>query len=292
MTTPTVPDPARPALDDRVAVVTGGASGIGREIARAFHAAGASVVIADRDVARAEEVAAGLGGSAQVVDVVDPGSVRDAVSAIVERHGRIDVLVTSAGIVRNGPAEDTTDADWRDVFAVNCDGLFWCCREVGRVMLAAGHGSIVNIASMSGIVVNRPQGQAAYNASKAAVIGLTKSLAAEWAPRGVRVNAIAPGYVATELTLRGMSDPAWREEWLRSTPMGRVAQPEEIGPGGGLPRVGCGQLRDRQRPRHRRWLHRLVTSAGVDLVGRGVVGSDEHGPQGQVGHRLGERHRA
>ena len=230
MTTPTRPDPTRPALDERVAVITGGASGIGREIARALHAAGATVVIADRDAARAEEVATALGGLAQLVDVTDPASVHDAVSAIVGRHGRIDVLVTSAGIVRNGPAEDTTDTDWRDVFAVNCDGLFWCCREVGRVMLAAGHGSIVNIASMSGIVVNRPQGQVAYNASKAAVIGLTKSLAAEWAPRGVRVNAIAPGYVATELTLRGMRDPAWREEWLRSTPMGRVAQPEEIAP--------------------------------------------------------------
>jgi NAD(P)-dependent dehydrogenase (short-subunit alcohol dehydrogenase family) len=97
-------------------------------------------------------------------------------------------------------------------------------------MLEAGSGSIINMASMSGLVVNRPQPQAAYNTSKAAVVMLTKSLAAEWASRGVRVNAIAPGYVATDLTLKGLSNEEWRTEWLRSTPMGRVAQPSEIAP--------------------------------------------------------------
>ncbi|HYH93826.1 MAG TPA: glucose 1-dehydrogenase [Candidatus Saccharimonadales bacterium] len=219
-----------PALDGRVAVVTGGGQGIGLEIARALAAAGATLVIADRNEETGPAAAAEVGGTFVEIDVRDSDSVRRAVDAIVGRHGRIDILVNNAGIVRNTPAEETGDDEWRDILSVNCDGVFWCCREVGKVMLAAGGGSIVNIASMSGLVVNRPQPQAAYNVSKAAVIMLTKSLAAEWGARGVRVNAVAPGYVATELTLRGMETPGWEEAWLAGTPMGRVAQPSEIAP--------------------------------------------------------------
>jgi NAD(P)-dependent dehydrogenase (short-subunit alcohol dehydrogenase family) len=217
-------------LEGRIALVTGAGQGIGLEIARSLAAAGARVIVADRNRETGAASADDLGGLFVELDVTDPAAVRSAVDSIVADLGRIDILVNNAGIVRNTPAESTSDDDWRDVFRVNVDGLFWCCREVGRTMLEAGGGSIINMASMSGLVVNRPQPQAAYNASKAAVIMLTKSLAAEWANRGVRVNAIAPGYVATELTLRGMSNPEWREEWLRSTPMGRVAQPEEIAP--------------------------------------------------------------
>jgi NAD(P)-dependent dehydrogenase (short-subunit alcohol dehydrogenase family) len=218
------------SLGNRIAMVTGGGQGIGYEIARALAAAGAHIVIADRNPTTAQKVAAELAGSMVELDVTDSSAVRTAVEAIVAEHGRIDILVNNAGIVRNTPAEATSDDEWRAIFGVNVDGLFWCCREVGRVMLDRGSGTIVNIASMSGLVVNRPQPQAAYNASKAAVIMITKSLAAEWAGRGVRVNAVAPGYVATELTLRGMSNPEWREEWLRSTPLGRVAEPAEIAP--------------------------------------------------------------
>lgn len=218
------------ALRGRLALVTGAGQGIGREIARAFAAAGARVIVADRNRDSGVTVADELGGFFVELDVTDSGAVRSAVDSLVADHGPIAILVNNAGIVRNTPAESTSDEDWRDVFRVNVDGVFWCCREVGRTMLEAGGGSIINIASMSGLVANKPQPQAAYNASKAAVIMLTKSLAAEWAGRGVRVNAIAPGYVATELTLKGMGNPDWREEWLRSTPMGRVAEPAEIAP--------------------------------------------------------------
>lgn len=217
-------------LEGRVALVTGAGQGIGLEIARSLASAGARVIVADRNRATGMAAADTLAGRFVELDVTDPVAVRAAVDSIVSDVSRIDILVNNAGIVRNTAAESTSDDDWRDVFRVNVDGLFWCCREVGRTMLEAGGGSIINMASMSGLVVNRPQPQAAYNASKAAVIMLTKSLATEWASRGVRVNAIAPGYVATELTLRGMSNPEWREEWLRSTPMGRVAQPAEIAP--------------------------------------------------------------
>jgi NAD(P)-dependent dehydrogenase (short-subunit alcohol dehydrogenase family) len=218
------------ALRGRLALVTGAGQGIGREIARAFAAAGARVIVADRNRDSGVTVADELGGFFVELDVTDSGAVRSAVDSLVGDHGPIAILVNNAGIVRNTPAESTSDEDWRDVFRVNVDGVFWCCREVGRTMLEAGGGSIINIASMSGLVANKPQPQAAYNASKAAVIMLTKSLATEWAGRGVRVNAIAPGYVATELTLKGMGNPDWREEWLRSTPMGRVAEPAEIAP--------------------------------------------------------------
>ena len=130
----------------------------------------------------------------------------------------------------NTPAEETTDEDWRRLMSINLDGLFYGCREVGRFMLAQGKGVIVNMASMSGIISNRPQPQAAYNASKAGVILLTKSLAGEWAGRGVRVNAIAPGYVGTPMTKLGLDTPEWRETWLSATPQGGLAAPAEIAP--------------------------------------------------------------
>ncbi len=213
-------------LDGQTAVVTGAAQGIGFQIARGLAQAGARVIIADLNPEVGEAAASDVGASFERLDVTDPAAVRD----LAARLGPVDVLVNNAGIVRNTPAEDTSDDDWRAVINVNLDGVYWCCREFGRAMLTRGRGSIVNQASMSGLISNHPQPQAAYNASKAAVIHLTRSLAGEWAARGVRVNAIAPGYTATPLTKRGLETPEWRETWLGTTPMGRLAEPAEIAP--------------------------------------------------------------
>jgi NAD(P)-dependent dehydrogenase (short-subunit alcohol dehydrogenase family) len=218
------------SLQDRVAVVTGGGGGIGLEIGRALRAAGAAVVAAEINAESGRAAAEKLGGDFVQTDVTDPHSVREMVRAVLAGHGKIDVFVNNAGIAHNVPAEEMSDEEWRRMLSINLDGVFWCCREAGRAMLERGSGAIVNIASMSGMVSNHPQPQAHYNASKAGVIMLTKSLAGEWASRGVRVNSISPGYVRTPLTELGMSNPEWRDVWLSSTPMGRIAEPREIAP--------------------------------------------------------------
>lgn len=213
-------------LDGRHALITGGAQGIGFEIARGLAQAGARVTIADLNPDVGQAAAATLDGQFEVLNVTDAA----AVAALARRLPDVDILVNNAGIVRNTPAEATPDDDWRSVIDVNLNGVYWCCREFGRAMLERGQGSIVSTASMSGLISNHPQPQAAYNASKAAVIHLTRSLAGEWAPRGVRVNCVAPGYTATPLTRRGLETPEWRETWLKETPMGRLAEPAEIAP--------------------------------------------------------------
>ena len=213
-------------LDEKTALVTGAAQGIGFEIARGLAEAGAKVIIADLNPEVGETAASSIGGSFQRLDVTDSGAVRD----LAARLSSVHILVNNAGIVRNTPAEKTPDDDWKAVMDVNLNGVFWCCREFGKRMLDAGSGSIVSTASMSGLISNHPQPQAAYNASKAAVIHLTRSLAGEWAGRGVRVNAVAPGYTATPMTILGLETPEWRETWLKETPMGRLAEPREIAP--------------------------------------------------------------
>ncbi|HET7314573.1 glucose 1-dehydrogenase [Salinisphaera sp.] len=218
-------------LSGRTAVVVGAGGGIGGAIAKTLAAAGARIVSIDRTPGVAKRYAEDLGASLLAgfeVDIRDYANVANVSDMIQQQFGSVDILVNSAGVVDNTPAEDMTPEQWRWVFGVNLDGLFWCCQCFGRQMLARNSGVIVNIASMSGLVVNKPQPQASYNTSKAGVIMLTKSLAAEWADRGVRVNAVSPGYIGTDMTKHGLEQPAWRDAWLNMTPMGRVGEPPEI----------------------------------------------------------------
>ncbi len=222
-------------LDGRVAVVTGGGQGIGAACAHALGEAGAKVVVAELrperiDACIAELKQAGVTASGVVLDVTSSSAVDAVAAEIAREHGAADILVNNAGVAKSDVrAEDTTDEHWRLHMDVNLDGLFWCCRAFGRQMLEKGSGSIVNIGSMSGFIVNKPQPQSFYNASKAAVHHLTRSLAAEWGKRGVRVNAVAPTYIETPLTAFGIKDnPEMYKTWLEMTPMGRVGQPDEV----------------------------------------------------------------
>ncbi|GGJ51640.1 SDR family NAD(P)-dependent oxidoreductase [Deinococcus roseus] len=217
-------------LQGKVCIVTGGAQGIGYAISQDLVQHGATVYIVDLNHEVGEKAASALGAHFKTLNVTDSDQVNAVFQQIIQEAGQVDVLVNNAGIVRNTPAESTSDNEWNLIMKVNLDGVFACCRAISHHMLSRGSGSIINIASMSGIISNHPQPQAAYNTSKAAVIMLTKSLAGEWAARGVRVNAIAPGYVATPLTKKGMETEEWRKVWLDTIPMGRLAEPEEIGP--------------------------------------------------------------
>jgi len=222
-------------LTGRNAVVTGGGRAIGLASARALAEAGAHVVLAEVDDQVAAEglkelKALGLSAEAAHLDVTRPEQATALADALAARLGHVDILVNNAGIARSGtPAEEVADEHWRNVIDVNLNGVFWCARAFGRHMLARRRGAVVNIGSMSGYIVNKPQQQSYYNASKAAVHHLTRSLAAEWAERNVRVNAVAPTYIETPLTAFALrDDPVMTQVWLENTPMKRVGQPEEI----------------------------------------------------------------
>jgi NAD(P)-dependent dehydrogenase (short-subunit alcohol dehydrogenase family) len=221
-------------LNGRVAVVTGGGQGVGLACVEALSEAGAHVYIADRNPKAAAEGQAAMKAKGYAADVIemevtDSKQVDAAAARVIDEKGRIDILVCNAGIARSETAaEDVADEHWLNVIDVNLNGLFWCCRAFGRHMLAAGRGSIVNIGSMSGVIVNKPQPQAYYNASKAAVHHLTKSLAAEWGARGVRVNAVAPTYINTPLTAIARTNKPMFDAWIDCTPMARIGEPDEI----------------------------------------------------------------
>jgi NAD(P)-dependent dehydrogenase (short-subunit alcohol dehydrogenase family) len=221
------------SLTGRTALVTGATRGLGRAFARAIAEAGGDVVVHGRDAAAAEEVRAeieSLGRTAHVVlgELTSRESVDAVVSQALERAGGIDVLVNNAGTCVHRPALEVTDDEWSQVIDTNLTALWRVSQAVGAHMVERGSGSIVNVGSISGMIVNRPQWQPAYNASKAAVHQLTKSLAAEWAPRGVRVNAVAPGYVKTDMA--PVDDPQFHRFWVEDAPQQRYAMPDEISP--------------------------------------------------------------
>jgi NAD(P)-dependent dehydrogenase (short-subunit alcohol dehydrogenase family) len=218
-------------LDGKVALVTGGTRGIGFAIARAFGQAGAKLFVSGRSDESGAEVAlrnAGRDAAFIAADLTHPEAPDALVQAVIERAGRLDVLVNNAGVAVHGDSADFSDETWHRVMALNVDAVFRCCRAAIPGMRAQGGGSIVNMGSMSGIASNIPQNQVAYNSSKAAVHMMTKSLASELALDGIRVNALAPGYIQTDMSQGGIDNPDWFRIWRDMTPMRRVGQPEEV----------------------------------------------------------------
>ncbi|WCM55949.1 SDR family NAD(P)-dependent oxidoreductase [Microbacterium sp. EF45047] len=223
-------------LSGRVAVVVGGARGLGLAMAAALADYGADVALLDilpavSDAAAALAAEKGVRTFGHRIDVTEPASVQAAFEAARSALGTATALVNAAGIAHWGPALEVTREQWQRVIDVNLTGTFLCAQEFARRAVAAeAPATIVNISSMSGTVVNVPQQQVAYNVSKAGVSMLTKSLAIEWLPLGVRVNAIAPGYFASDMTKDAVAnDPTMADEWMRRIPAGRMGEPHELG---------------------------------------------------------------
>ncbi|MER8804979.1 SDR family oxidoreductase [Mesorhizobium sp. M0998] len=213
-------------LSGKTALITGGGRGIGLQIALTLQQAGADIILTDTDGIRVMEAADQFPVKPQVyqLDVTDSKAVRDLTGRIALCP---DILVNNAGVSRAAPTNHTTDEDWRMVLSVNLDGVFYCSRTFGSLMAGRGSGTIVNISSMCGEIVTRQQSVVtAYNASKAGVNMVTKTLACEWARSGVRVNAVAPGFVQSEMT--GKYPDEVINAWSDQTPMGRLGQPDEV----------------------------------------------------------------
>jgi NAD(P)-dependent dehydrogenase (short-subunit alcohol dehydrogenase family) len=224
---------AKYKLDGQTAFITGGGRGIGLASAEALLEAGASVIISDHDASILESGKAALREKGHevegvVLDVTNPEAVAQAARQANAKRS-IDIMVANAGIAwPDTPGEEMANDVWLKVVDVDLNGVFWSCREFGRHMLERGRGSIVTLGSMSGLISNKPQRQAQYNAAKAGVHHLTKSLAGEWAERGVRVNCVAPTYVDTPMSRPGFTNPVMMPVWMEMTPMKRVARDDEI----------------------------------------------------------------
>jgi NAD(P)-dependent dehydrogenase (short-subunit alcohol dehydrogenase family) len=218
-------------LENKTAYVTGGARGIGKTVALGLAKNGADVAIVDIDLKMATSVAEeikamGRRSLAISCDVTNAEKVQSMVDTIVKEWGKLDIAFNNAGICINVEAEKMTPQEWKKVIDINLTGVFFTAQAAGKVMIKQKKGVIINTASMSGHIVNSPQPQCAYNASKAAVMMLTKSLAVEWAPYNVRVNSLSPGYIATEMTLSAPAE--WKDRWIDLTPVKRMGTPEEL----------------------------------------------------------------
>jgi NAD(P)-dependent dehydrogenase (short-subunit alcohol dehydrogenase family) len=221
-------------VDGQVALVTGGTRGIGLGIAEALGEAGARLVVSSKNP-KPEVVDAlrqkGFAVDYIQADMADPAAPGKLVGAVVEKLGRLDILVNNAGIAQHGDTEKFPAETYRRLMSINLDSVWLACQAALGPMRRQKGGVMLNIGSISGLISNIPQRQAAYNASKAAVHMLTRSLASDYAAENIRVNAIAPGYIETDMTSGGLADPVWGPVWRDMTPMGRGGLVEEVAAG-------------------------------------------------------------
>jgi NAD(P)-dependent dehydrogenase (short-subunit alcohol dehydrogenase family) len=223
-------------LDGRVALVTGGGQGIGRAFAHALGEAGAAVAIADIVTERAQKVVSeltqkGVDSIAITVDVTKADQVNRMVESVINKWGKLTIGINNAGVGDWTPAEEVSEDNWDHINNINLKGVFLCAQAEGRLMFQAGYGKIINVASMSASIVNTPQKQAVYNTTKAGVLHMTRSLAGEWAARGIRVNSISPGYTRTQLVEDLINTPVGQEvapKWLSLIPLNRMGEVTDL----------------------------------------------------------------
>lgn len=222
-------------LDGQTAVVTGAARGLGEAMAIALSEAGADVVVVDVLAERAAKTAEvvrenGVRSTAVEADITDEPQIEALTEQVLDEYGGVDILVNNAGVGGVSLPRDVSLEEWNEIIETNLTGTFLCCKHLGDAMIETDGGRIVNISSMSGFIANHPQSHIAYTTSKAGVAMLTRNLASEWAEHGIRLNAIAPGYMRTAMTEEAIENhPEWHEYWLSILPAGRLGRPDELG---------------------------------------------------------------